>query len=70
MGAMLPFAIDIEAEHRAAIASLTLDQRRAFERIAWAESRSWREGGDMDSLLQQAFVSEARARSAVLANDA
>ena len=67
---MLPHALDIEDEHRAALATLSLDQRRAFERLAWAEHRSWKDGRSVDHFLGVAFAREASARSALLANDA
>jgi hypothetical protein len=60
---------DIEAEHDAAIGSLSVAQRRAFERLALAESRSWRDGGDIEVHLERVFACEAVARSVIVAND-
>ena len=62
-------ALEVEAEHRAALGSLTLAQRRAFERIALAETRSWREGGGLKHHLEEVFAYEAFGRSVRAAND-
>lgn len=62
-------ALEVEAEHQAALGSLTLAQRRAFERIALAESRSWRDGGGIEHHLEQLFAYEASGRSMRVAND-
>jgi len=62
-------AYDIEAEHEAAIGSLSVAQRRAFERLTLAESRSWRDGDDVEAHLERMFAGEAAARSAIAAND-
>jgi hypothetical protein len=60
---------DIQAEHEAALRSLSVAQQRAFARVADAESRSWREGGGVEARLQLSFVLEAAARSVIPAND-
>ena len=56
-------AADIEAEHRAALASLTADQRRALDRLASARQRTNFNGRFPQENLQAIFAAEAEARS-------
>ncbi len=61
-------SLDIEAEHLAALASLSPGQRRALGRLAFAERRSWQSGGAVDDHLGLLFTAEAIARTRA-AND-
>ena len=54
---------DIEAEHKAALASLTPDQRRALERLANARQRTNFNGRFPQENLRAIFAAEAEARS-------
>jgi hypothetical protein len=56
-------AADIEAEHRAALASLTSDQRRALDRLANARQRTNFNGRFPQENLQAIFAAEAQTRS-------
>jgi hypothetical protein len=56
-------AADIEAEHRAALATLTPDQRRALDRLANARQRTNFNGRFPQENLQAIFTAEAQARS-------
>ena len=58
---------DIEAEHRAALAALTPEQRRALERLANARQRTNFNGRFPQENLQAIFAAEAQARSAAVA---
>ncbi len=53
----------IEAEHRAALAALTPDQRRALDRLASARQRTNFNGRFPQENLQAIFAAEAAARS-------
>ena len=52
-------AADIEAEHRAALATLTPDQRRALDRLANARQRTNFNGRFPQENLQAIFAAEA-----------
>jgi hypothetical protein len=54
---------EIEAEHRAALAALTPEQRRALERLANARQRTNFNGRFPQENLQAIFAAEAQARS-------
>ncbi len=56
-------AADIEAEHRAALATLTPDQRRALDRLANARQRTNFNGRFPQENLQAIFAAEAQART-------
>ncbi len=56
-------AADIEAEHRAALATLTPDQRRALDRLANARQRTNFNGRFPQENLQAIFAAEAEART-------
>lgn len=56
-------AADIEAEHRAALATLTPDQRRALDRLANARQRTNFNGRFPQENLQAIFTAEAEART-------
>jgi hypothetical protein len=56
-------AADIEAEHRAALATLTPDQRRALDRLANARQRTNFNGRFPQENLQAIFNAEALART-------
>lgn len=56
-------AADIEAEHQAALAALTPEQRRALERLANARQRTNFNGRFPQENLKAIFVAEAQARS-------
>ena len=56
-------AADIEAEHRAALATLTSDQRRALDRLANARQRTNFNGRFPQENLQAIFTAEAQART-------
>ena len=56
-------AADIEAEHKAALATLTPDQRRALDRLANARQRTNFNGRFPQENLQAIFAAEAVARS-------
>ena len=58
-------AADIEAEHKAALATLTPDQRRALERLANARQRTNFNGRFPQDNLKAIFAAEAEARNAV-----
>jgi hypothetical protein len=60
-------AADIEAEHRAALATLTPDQRRALDRLANARQRTNFNGRFPQENLQAIFAAEAEARSRAVA---
>ena len=62
-------SLDIEAEHQAALASLSPRQKRALRRLALAERRSWQSGGAIDDHLGLLFTAEAIARAQSAAND-
>jgi hypothetical protein len=62
-------ALDIEAEHQAALDSLSLRQRRALERLALAERRSWQRGAAVEDHLGLLFTAEAIMRVRGAAND-
>ena len=62
-------ALDVEAEHEAALSSLSPAQRRALGRLALAESRSWRSEESIEVHLDRLFAAEAAARSPRPAND-
>ena len=53
---------DIEAEHREALASLTLSQRRALDRLATARQRTNFNGRFPQDNLRAIFEAEAEAR--------
>lgn len=55
---------EIEAEHNAALAALTPDQRRALERLAAARQRTNFNGRFPQENLRAIFAAEAQARSA------
>lgn len=54
---------DIEAEHNAALASLTVEQRRALDRLSAARQRTNFNGRLPRENLQAIFQAEAEARS-------
>jgi hypothetical protein len=54
---------EIEAEHRAALATLTPEQRRALERLANARQRTNFNGRFPQENLQAIFAAEAEART-------
>jgi hypothetical protein len=54
---------EIEAEHNAALASLTVEQRRALDRLASARQRTNFNGRLPRENLQAIFQAEADARS-------
>lgn len=54
---------DVEAEHNAALAALTPEQRRALERLAAARQRTNFNGRFPVENLKAIFVAEAQARS-------
>ncbi len=56
-------AADIEAEHRAALATLTPEQRRALDRLANARQRTNFNGRFPQENLQAIFNAEAQART-------
>ena len=56
-------ADQVEAEHKAALASLTPEQRRALERLANARQRTNFNGRFPQENLRAIFVAEAEARS-------
>jgi hypothetical protein len=56
-------AAEIEAEHNAALATLTPDQRRALDRLANARQRTNFNGRFPQENLQAIFAAEAQARS-------
>ena len=56
-------AADVEAEHQAALAALTPEQRRALERLANARQRTNFNGRFPQENLKAIFVAEAEARS-------
>jgi hypothetical protein len=56
-------AAEIEAEHRAALATLTPDQRRALDRLANARQRTNFNGRFPQENLQAIFAAEAQARN-------
>ena len=58
---------DIEAEHQAALASLTPEQRRALERLASARQRTNFNGRFPRENLKAIFAAEAEARSQAIA---
>jgi hypothetical protein len=62
-------ALDIEAEHQAALDSLSPSQRRALERLALAERRSWQCGDSVEDHLGLLFAAEAIVRVRAAAND-
>ena len=53
----------IEAEHQAALAALTPEQRRALERLANARQRTNFNGRFPQENLQAIFAAEAESRS-------
>lgn len=53
----------VEAEHKAALASLTPEQRRALDRLANARQRTNFNGRFPQENLKAIFVAEAEARS-------
>lgn len=53
---------DVEAEHRAALASLTVTQRRALDRLATARQRTNFNGRFPQENLKAIFQAEAEAR--------
>lgn len=55
-------AARIEAEHNAALATLTPDQRRALERLATARQRTNFNGRFPQENLRAIFAAEAEAR--------
>ncbi len=55
-------AAEIEAEHRAALATLTPDQRRALDRLASARQRTNFNGRFPQENLRAIFEAEAEAR--------
>jgi hypothetical protein len=61
--AIVVSAAEIEAEHNAALAALTPEQRRALERLANARQRTNFNGRFPQENLQAIFVAEAEARS-------
>ncbi len=54
---------DIEAEHKAALAALTPEQRRALDRLANARQRTNFNGRFPLENLKAIFAAEAEARS-------
>ena len=58
---------EIEAEHTAALAALTPDQRRALERLANARQRTNFNGRFPRENLKAIFEAEAQARSRAVA---
>ena len=54
---------EIEAEHQAALAALTPEQRRALERLANARQRTNFNGRFPQENLKAIFAAEAEARS-------
>ena len=54
---------EIEAEHEAALAALTPEQRRALERLANARQRTNFNGRFPQENLKAIFAAEAEARS-------
>ena len=56
-------AVDIENEHRAALASLTTPQRAAIERLRTAKQRANFNGRFPQENLQALFEAEAEART-------
>ena len=56
-------AADVEAEHQAALATLTPEQRRALERLANARQRTNFNGRFPQENLKAIFVAEAQSRS-------
>ena len=56
-------AAEIEAEHNAALAALTPEQRRALERLANARQRTNFNGRFPQENLRAIFAAEAEVRS-------
>jgi hypothetical protein len=56
-------AADVEAEHQAALAALTPEQRRALERLANARQRTNFNGRFPQENLKAIFAAEAESRS-------
>lgn len=56
-------ADQVEAEHNAALAALTPEQRRALERLANARQRTNFNGRFPGENLKSIFAAEAQARS-------
>ena len=54
---------EIEAEHKAAMASLTVEQRRALDRLASARQRTNFNGRMPQENLRTIFEAEAEARA-------
>jgi hypothetical protein len=63
MNQVVVTAEDIEAEHKAALASLTPEQRRALDRLANARQRTNFNGRFPQENLKAIFAAEAEARS-------
>ena len=55
-------AQQVEAEHKAALASLTEAQRRAIQRMQKAKQRAHFNGRFLDENLQMVFAAEAETR--------
>jgi hypothetical protein len=53
---------EIEAEHKAALASLNEAQRRAIQRMQQAKQRAHFNGRFLDENLQMVFAAEAETR--------
>ncbi len=53
---------EIEAEHKAALASLTESQRRAIQRLQQAKQRAHFNGRFPDENLKMIFAAEAESR--------
>ena len=56
-------AHDVEAEHRQALASLSLAQRRALDRMREAKQRTHFSGGRVEEQLKALFEAEAASRT-------
>jgi hypothetical protein len=58
---------EIEAEHKAALASLNAAQRRAIQRMQQAKQRAHFNGRFLEENLQMVFAAEAETRTRVKA---